>query len=244
MHMIEADEEEYSESVNRLSMIRHDLSWRRVPTDRSALSSVWPSRTHPGFRHHRKYRVGQPSQPSCAVAAGGEDETDGSSAVPAGATWTPHGTGSPATRGGGGVLNPAVAWGRDGQLYLFPRVVAERNYPRIGIGQVIFDAAGRPAGVDRMGYALEPKMEYELRPDTCTGGCEDPRVTYIEPLDLYVMAYTVWGRSGPRVALAISEDVLTWQRLGVADFQPGPDPVHGAGYYELNSRHAAFSPVR
>ena len=32
-----------------------------------------------------------------------------------------------------GVLNPAAARGPDGELYLFPRLVAAGNYSRIGI---------------------------------------------------------------------------------------------------------------
>ncbi len=36
----------------------------------------------------------------------------------------------------GGVLNPASARGRDGQLYLFPRLVAQGNDSRIGIVRV------------------------------------------------------------------------------------------------------------
>jgi hypothetical protein len=32
-----------------------------------------------------------------------------------------------------GVLNPAAARGPDGELYLFPRLVARGNYSRIGI---------------------------------------------------------------------------------------------------------------
>jgi hypothetical protein len=35
-----------------------------------------------------------------------------------------------------GVLNPAAARGPDGQLYLFPRLVASGNYSRIGIARV------------------------------------------------------------------------------------------------------------
>jgi hypothetical protein len=35
-----------------------------------------------------------------------------------------------------GVLNPAVARGPDGALYLFPRVVAHGNYSRIGIARL------------------------------------------------------------------------------------------------------------
>ena len=33
-----------------------------------------------------------------------------------------------------GALNPAVVRGPDGELYLFPRLVAARNYSRIGTG--------------------------------------------------------------------------------------------------------------
>ena len=34
-----------------------------------------------------------------------------------------------------GVLNPAAARGPDGELYLFPRLVAKGNYSRIGIAE-------------------------------------------------------------------------------------------------------------
>ena len=79
----------------------------------------------------------------------------------------------------GGVLNPAGARGRDGKLYLFPRLVGEGNFSRIGIARVRFDELGDPCGVERLGIALEPEAEYELRVDV-RGGCEDARVTYIE----------------------------------------------------------------
>src|ERR1035438_7623726 len=48
-----------------------------------------------------------------------------------------------------GVLNPAAARGPDGNLYLFPRLVAQGNYSRIGIARVRFNAAGDPVGVER-----------------------------------------------------------------------------------------------
>src|SRR6476660_7422125 len=79
-----------------------------------------------------------------------------------------------------GVLNPAAVRGPDGQLYLFPRLVARGNYSRIGIARVRFNEAGDPAGVERLGIALEPEADYERRPDG--GGCEDPRITFVEPL--------------------------------------------------------------
>src|ERR1700733_13734037 len=91
-----------------------------------------------------------------------------------------------------GVLNPAAVRGRDGQLYLFPRLTARGNYSRIGIARVRFDAAGDPTGVERLGIALEPEADYERRPDG-GGGCEDPRITFIEPLQRYIMTYTAFS---------------------------------------------------
>src|SRR5664279_2233678 len=80
-----------------------------------------------------------------------------------------------------GVLNPAAARGPDGKLYLFPRLVAKGNYSRIGIARVLFNEAGDPSRVERLGIALEPETDYELRSDG-SGGCEDPRITYVEPV--------------------------------------------------------------
>ena len=77
-----------------------------------------------------------------------------------------------------GVLNPAAARGRDGQLYLFPRLVARGNYSRIGIARVLFDRAGDPTGVERMGVVLEPEADYEL--SETGGGCEDPRISFVD----------------------------------------------------------------
>ena len=95
-----------------------------------------------------------------------------------------------------GVLNPAASRGPDGQLYLFPRLVAKGNYSRIGIARVRFNEAGDPTGVERLGIALEPEADYERRPDG-GGGCEDPRVTFVEPLQHYIMTYTAYSPRWP-----------------------------------------------
>jgi predicted GH43/DUF377 family glycosyl hydrolase len=125
-----------------------------------------------------------------------------------------------------GVLNPAAARGPDGNLYLFPRLVAAGNYSRIGIARVQFNGDGDPSGVERLGIALEPEADYELRPGD-SGGCEDARVTFVEPLGSYVMTYTAFSPEGPRIALAISKDLFHWQRLGLVNFtnyHAGVDP--------------------
>ena len=119
----------------------------------------------------------------------------------------------------GGVLNPAVTRGPDGALYLLPRLVAAGNYSRIGLARVIFNGRGDPIGVDRLGVVLEPHAPYEI--NGCTGGgVEDPRVTYIAARGLYVMTYTAFGSAGPRIAAAISRDLLHWRRLGLVAFTP------------------------
>ena len=137
-----------------------------------------------------------------------------------------------------GVLNPAAARGPDGQLYLFPRLVAQGNYSRIGIARVLFNDAGDPVGVERMGIALEPEADYERRQDG-TSGCEDPRITFVEPLRRYVMTYTAHSPDGPRIALAISEKLLRWQRLGLAIFQP----YEGIEFAGVDNKDASIFPV-
>ena len=136
-----------------------------------------------------------------------------------------------------GVLNPAAVRGPDGELYLFPRLVARGNYSRIGIARVRFNEDGDPSGVERLGIALEPEADYELRPDG--GGCEDPRITFVEPLGRYVMTYTAFSPQGPRIALAISEDLFHWQRLGVATFSP----YHGLQLGHVDDKDASLFPV-
>jgi len=119
----------------------------------------------------------------------------------------------------GGVLNPGGERGRDGAYYLFPRIVAQGNFSRIGIAKVIYDAAGEPCDVERLGVALSPEAPYELN-RISGGGCEDPRVTYVPALGCYVMAYAAFGPHGPRAALAVSADLATWSRQGLVDFAP------------------------
>src|SRR5215472_7285325 len=111
-----------------------------------------------------------------------------------------------------GVLNPGGCRGPDGAYYLFPRLVAEGNFSRIGRARVLFDDAGDPRRVERLGVVLEPQARYELSRQG--GGVEDPRVTYLASLSLYVMTYTAYRAPRPRIALAVSSDLIAWRRLG------------------------------
>jgi len=135
-----------------------------------------------------------------------------------------------------GVLNPAAARGPDGELYLFPRLVAKGNYSRIGIARVVFNADGDPTGVVRLGIALEPEKDYERSPSG--GGCEDPRITFVEPFDCYVMTYVALSSSGPRIAVAISKDLFHWERLGLANF----NQYHGVDFDNVDDKDALIFP--
>ena len=137
-----------------------------------------------------------------------------------------------------GVLNPAVVRGPDGQLYLFPRLVAHGNFSRIGIARVKFNEAGDPSGVERLGIALEPEADYELVPHG-GGGCEDPRITFVEPLQRYLMTYAALSSIGPRIAVAISEDLFHWERLGLVTFEP----YFGIDFVHVDNKDASLFPV-
>jgi predicted GH43/DUF377 family glycosyl hydrolase len=135
-----------------------------------------------------------------------------------------------------GVLNPAGVRSADGALHLFPRLIAEGNYSRIGHARVCFDG-DRPVGVERLGVALEPREPYEV--SAGGGGLEDPRVVYIPAIKRYVMTYTAFVPYEPKVAVAVSEDLETWQRLGVLRYA---EARHAKALQLVGNKDAAFFP--
>ena len=115
-----------------------------------------------------------------------------------------------------GVLNPATGRDRDGDLYLLPRLVASGNVSRVGLARVLV-TDGVPMGVERLGVVLAPDAGWERA--TGHAGVEDPRVTWFSALGLHVMTYVAYGPLGPRSAVAVSDDLRTWKRLGPIHFQ-------------------------
>jgi predicted GH43/DUF377 family glycosyl hydrolase len=136
-----------------------------------------------------------------------------------------------------GVLNPAAVRGPDGKLYLFPRLVGKGNFSRIGIARVRFNGDGDPCGVERLGIALQPEADYELHANG--GGCEDPRVSFIDRFQRYMMTYAAYSSRGPRIAFAVSKDLFHWTRLGLATFEP----YREIDFVNVDDKDASLFPV-
>ena len=77
-------------------------------------------------------------------------------------------------------------------------------------------AARSTNGVD--GWIIDEQPT--LRPDPENypeelWGIEDPRITFVDELGKYVVAYTAFSKGGPGVALALTEDFRRFERLGL-----------------------------
>ncbi|MCA1588315.1 MAG: glycosidase [Chloroflexi bacterium] len=137
-----------------------------------------------------------------------------------------------------GVLNPGSARRSDGTLLLFPRLVARGNISRIGQARVIVDRDGLPLGTEPASIVLAPDETWERHPGG--GGVEDPRISRVDKLGLWVMAYTAYGPLGPRAALAVSADLDSWDRLGPITY--AYDPALGVDLNLCSNKDAAVFP--
>lgn len=67
-------------------------------------------------------------------------------------------------------------------------------------------------------WRIDPSPTLSPRPESHpeeVWGIEDPRITYVEEQDLWVIAYTAYSRGGPLVSLATTRDFRTFERKGV-----------------------------
>lgn len=68
------------------------------------------------------------------------------------------------------------------------------------------------------GWVIDPKPTLLPDPDNHPEelwGLEDPRITFVPELDKYAVAYTAFGRSGPGVSLALTDDFIHFERCGL-----------------------------
>ena len=107
------------------------------------------------------------------------------------------------------VFNPGATRLKDGTTLLLCRVEDRRGLSHL--------CAARSAnGVDDWVIDAEPtfRPDPENFPEELWG-IEDPRITYMPELARYAVAYTAFGRGGPGVALALTDDFRDFERLGV-----------------------------
>ncbi|MDO9575943.1 MAG: family 43 glycosylhydrolase [bacterium] len=100
------------------------------------------------------------------------------------------------------VFNPGVILD-NGTFYLFYRAQDESGRSTIGLA----------LSEDGMNFArypepvISPEYDYEL-----PGGCEDPRIVKIEYI--YYITYTGYSPKGTPSCLAVSKDLVNWEKLG------------------------------
>jgi beta-1,2-mannosidase len=80
---------------------------------------------------------------------------------------------------------------------------------------------------------LYPAMD-EFRQYDSPGGCEDPRVVQTED-GLYVIAFTSWNYSIPRLSIAFSHDLFHWQKKGPAFAQ-----AYSGRFLDMASKSASM----
>lgn len=107
------------------------------------------------------------------------------------------------------VFNPGATRLADGTTLLLCRVEDRRGHSHLC-------AARSRNGVD--GWIVDEKPTLLADPDRHPEelwGIEDPRITFVEELGKYAIAYTAFSRSGPGVALALTEDFQRFERCGL-----------------------------
>ncbi len=75
----------------------------------------------------------------------------------------------------------------------------------------------------------------------------EARITWVEDLDLFVVAYTAYSGGGPLVSLATTRDFVTFTRLGPVTLPENKDaavfPVRFGGRYAMLNRPSPSQPI-
>jgi len=114
------------------------------------------------------------------------------------------------------VVQPRRSSSADGTMHLFPRLVDKDNVSRIGHARVLYHG-DCPSGAERLGLVLGAQASDDG--SSSDSVLEDPRVVYVPLLRRYIMTYTAFVPSGPRVAVAMSKDLRIWKQLGFLKYE-------------------------
>lgn len=106
------------------------------------------------------------------------------------------------------VFNAGATRLKDGSTLLLCRVEDFRGLSHL-------TAARSRDGVSA--WQIDPQPTLAPHPDHPEEewGVEDPRVTYLPGEDVYAVLYTAYSRNGPGVALALTDDFVTFERRGL-----------------------------
>lgn len=107
------------------------------------------------------------------------------------------------------VFNPGATLLPDGTTLLLCRVEDRRGHSHLCVARSV-------NGIDAWTIDETPTMrpEPDLFPEELWG-IEDPRITFVDELGKYAIAYTAFSKGGPGVALALTSDFTTFERLGL-----------------------------
>jgi predicted GH43/DUF377 family glycosyl hydrolase len=107
------------------------------------------------------------------------------------------------------VFNAGATTLQDGTTLLLCRVEDHRGHSHLS-------AARSANGVD--GFVIDAAPTLPADPGAYPEelwGVEDPRITYVAELGKYAVVYTAFSRSGPGVALALTSDFRSFERVGL-----------------------------
>jgi predicted GH43/DUF377 family glycosyl hydrolase len=107
------------------------------------------------------------------------------------------------------VFNAGVTRLKDGTTLLLCRVEDRRGLSHLCAAR---SKNGRNGWVIDGAPTLAPDPQHYTEE---LWGIEDPRITFVEELGKYAIAYTAFGKGGPGVALALTDDFRSFQRLGL-----------------------------
>ncbi|CUS04749.2 conserved protein of unknown function [Candidatus Promineifilum breve] len=132
------------------------------------------------------------------------------------------------------VFNAAATLMPDGTTLLLCRAEDRRGHSHLCVARSV-------NGFD--GWQIDPQptmpADIERYPEELWG-IEDPRITFVPELNKYAVVYTAYSKDGPGVALAMTEDFHTYERIGL--IMPPEDkdaallPYRIGGYWALIHR--------